>query len=466
MSSPKLFIHVQDPTLATNLLALSSIRQYELNISHQGENWLDQLIETKCDLALIEVCSRHDDTLKALLNHPALSRIEFVFFSQGEPDPILDNLMKQGAGFHYRAPYRFELIDSALKEAFDERIHLHQNTQRHHQKAQNLKQQTSYLDQFGLLVGSSSVMHFLYRTIRKVAVTNANAFIIGESGTGKELIANTLHVFSRRSDAPFVAINCGALSPELIDSELFGHVKGAFTGAHKDHQGVFEQAEGGTLFLDEVTEMPYEHQVKLLRVLESGEYKPVGSQQVKVANVRIVAATNRTPSDAIREEIFREDLYFRLAQFPIFAPTLKEREGDACGLAQHFLAYRNTQDEQCKYLTDESLEKIRRYDWPGNVRELKHTIERAYILADNAIHPEHLSLTEFSKEPNHQNSHEEDPSAGIPIGMRLDDIEKIAILKTLNQNGGNRTDTAHQLGISVKTLYNKLDKYENVQAAF
>jgi len=445
MSSPKLFMHVQDPSLASTLLAIKSVRQYELNISQQDENWLDQLVTAQCDVALIEVSSLHDSALKELINSPILYQTEFLFFSQGEPDPILDKLMNKGAGFHYRAPFNLKLIESSLEEIFCE-LNFTQEL---------ISTQTSYLDQFGLLVGSSTAMHSLYRTIRKVATTKANTFIMGESGTGKELIANTLHVFSQRAKGPFVAINCGALSPELMDSELFGHVKGAFTGAHKDHQGVFEQAEGGTLFLDEVTEMPYEHQVKLLRVLESGEYKPVGAQQVKIANVRIIAATNRVLGDAIRDEIFREDLYFRLAQFPIIVPTLRDRDGDACGLAQHFLAYRNTQDGQRKQFSAQSLEKISHYTWPGNVRELKHAIERAYILADNMIYPEHLITNDLNQQV------ETDKAAGIPIGMRLDDIEKIAILKTLRKNDGNKTDTANQLGISIKTLYNKLDKYDN-----
>ena len=446
MSSPKLFMHIQDPLLASNLLSLQSVRQYELNISQQGENWLDQLTTAQCDVALIEVNSLHDVALKALVDSPILYKTEFLFFSRGTPDPILDCLMRKGAGFHYRAPFNIKLIQSSLEEVFCEL----------NRSVENISTQTSYLDQFGLLVGSSAAMHSLYRTIRKVAATKANAFIVGESGTGKELIANTLHVFSQRAEGPFVAINCGALSPELIDSELFGHVKGAFTGAHKDHQGVFEQAEGGTLFLDEVTEMPYEQQVKLLRVLESGEYKPVGAQQVKIANVRIISATNRTPKDAIRDEIFREDLYFRLAQFPIMAPRLRDREGDACGLAQHFLAYRNSQDGQRKQLCAQSLEKISRYTWPGNVRELKHAIERAYILADDIILPEHLITNDFNDQTKY------DETYGVPTGMRLDDMEKIAILKTLKKNDGNKTDTANQLGISIKTLYNKLDKYEPV----
>lgn len=444
MPSPKLFMHIADPSLASDLLSLQSLCQYELSVSQQTYNWLDQLIDKQCHVALIEVGSYPDKTLKELIDHPILRHTEFIFFSAGNPDPTLDHLIKNGVGFHYRAPYQLSLIDDSLQDIFCELNHSKENTHI----------QTSYLDQFGLLVGSSPSMHTLYRSIRKVAATNANVFIIGESGTGKELIANTLHIVSPRTSAPFIAINCGALSPELIDSELFGHVKGAFTGAHKDHQGVFEQAEGGTLFLDEVTEMPYEHQVKLLRVLESGEYKPVGSQHIKKANVRIIAATNRAPDEAIRYEIFREDLYFRLAQFPIYVPKLRDREGDACGLAQHFLAYRNSQDGVQKQLSESSLDKIKHYHWPGNVRELKHAIERACILADKVIQPEHIITSTNQSASN-------DHTSNIPTGMRLEEIEKIAILNTLKENGGNRTDTAQQLGISVKTLYNKLDKYEN-----
>ncbi|RCX03494.1 Fis family sigma54 specific transcriptional regulator [Marinomonas foliarum] len=444
MSLPKLFLHVQDPLLASDLLALKGVQQYELNVSYQEESWLQQLAISQCDVAIIEVNPADGDSLQGLVDHPLLSQTEFLFFSKGEPDPMLDRLIQKGAGFHYRAPFNVKSVESSLNEVFNElNVPMQYNNP-----------QASYLDQFGLLVGSSCAMHSLYRTIRKVASTNTNAFIIGESGTGKELIANTLHVVSPRAEGPFVAINCGALSPELIDSELFGHVKGAFTGAHKDHQGVFEQAEGGTLFLDEVTEMPFEYQVKLLRVLESGEYKPVGAQQVKKTNVRIVAATNRVLSDAIRDDIFREDLYFRLAQFPIMSPPLRDRQGDACGLAQHFLAYRNAQDGQQKQLSASSLEKIGQYSWPGNVRELKHAIERAYILADQTILPEHLITNALNSQA------ETNKTSGIPFGMRLDNIERIAILKTLKNNEGNRTDTANQLGISIKTLYNKLDKYD------
>ncbi|AEF55356.1 sigma-54 interaction domain-containing protein [Marinomonas posidonica] len=441
-TAPKLFLQIQQPELATELLALPSLRQFELTISQQGHCWLAQLADSQCDLAIIEANAEQQNQLQALSQSSVLDKVQCLFLSQGEPSMIMDHLMGQGAGVHYRAPFNFTQLKANLDELFwalDP-------------SPQAPSPQTSYLDQFGLLVGSSPCMHQLYRTLRKVAATNANTFLIGESGTGKELVANTLHLFSQRSDQAFIAVNCAALSPELIDSELFGHVKGAFTGAHKDHIGVFEQAEGGTLFLDEVTEMPYEHQAKLLRVLESGEYRPVGSQSFKQAKVRVVAATNRTPKDAIDEEKFREDLYFRLAHFPIQVPPLRNRQGDAVGLAQHFLAYRNTQDHSNKALSSQAINKIAQYQWPGNVRELKHTIERAFILAEQTILPEHIVTGGLADAASDSQSH-------IPAGMPLEDIEKMAILKTLADNQGNRNNTAQQLGISVKTLYNKLDKY-------
>lgn len=443
MSAPKLFLHTRDTSLASGLLALSYMQPFDLVISNQDDCWLQQLEYSHCQLALVEVTPMDRGSLQALQHSAVFQHTEFLFFSQGTPDPQLDELMKKGAGFHFRAPFNFSLVDASLQE-----IYLELNRQ-----TTQARSHTSHLDQFGLLVGSSSKMHTLYRTIRKVAATQANTLIIGESGTGKELIANTLHIFSDRADGPFVAINCGALSPELIDSELFGHVKGAFTGAYKDHDGVFEQARGGTLFLDEVTEMPFEQQVKLLRVLESGEFKPVGGHGLRHADVRIIAATNREPQDAIDAESFRADLYFRLAQFPIRVPPLRERDDDAYGLAQHFLAYRNAQDDTQKTLSESSIHKIRHYAWPGNIRELKHSIERACILASDTIEPEHLLFHHDANDRAEDN---------IPAGVRLEDLEKMAIKATLRQNSGNKTNTAAQLGITVKTLYNKLEKYGNL----
>ncbi|MGI2216543.1 sigma-54 interaction domain-containing protein [Shewanella baltica] len=445
MARLTLFYHLQDVNAEQAILELAGAADFNKLRSVDDLPWIEQLEANHVDVAIIELSSLSREDYLGLLDNVALSNIEFIFLSDGQPNPNLDQLMSHFAGYHFRKPYDMTLISDIFADFAQYLV----------SSPIRPRPFSSELDQYGLLVGSSAAMHKLYRTIRRVSATDSNVLIIGESGAGKELVANTIHLASPRLNEPFIAINCGALSPELVDSELFGHVKGAFTGAHRDHKGVFEQAEGGTLFLDEVTEMPIEHQVKLLRVLENSEYRPVGGAKVQLANVRIVAATNRDPIAAIEAGQFREDLYFRLAQFPIRVPPLRERGDDILGLAQHFLAYRNVAEKQNKSLADDSAQMIAAYPWSGNVRELKHAIERAYILADQEILPSHLQLPQASEMGTSC-----DDQVVIPQGMRLDDLEKIAIYQALETTQGNKTDTAEQLGISVKTLYNKLSKYE------
>jgi DNA-binding NtrC family response regulator len=447
MGRPVLFYHMRQPQTQTQLLQVPGCKHFNKIASSIEQSWLAQLEDNAVDVAIIELANLSQQEYVDIANSELMADIEFIFLSEGKPNPNLDKLMATGAGYHFRQPYDMTLIDDTLEDFAQDLV---TKSAKKHQPF------SSELDQYGLLVGSSRAMHKLYRTTRKVAVTDSNVLIIGESGAGKELVANTIHLASNRVNEPFIAINCGALSPELVDSELFGHVKGAFTGAHRDHSGVFEQAEGGTLFLDEVTEMPLEHQVKLLRVLENNEYRQVGSPNVKKANVRIVAATNRDPAKAIEHGHFREDLYFRLAHFPIYVPPLRDRGNDISGLAQHFLAYRNAAEKLSKTFTDDALALIQQQKWPGNVRELKHAIERAYILADNIIDVNHINIT-----PLEQSAESVEDDVQIPAGMRLDELEKVAIYQALDQTAGNKNDTAKQLGISVKTLYNKLSKYED-----
>jgi DNA-binding NtrC family response regulator len=447
MKQPRLFLHVHDTELATQLLQSAAVRRFVVVRSSDVAPWSEQLLQQSCELAFIQADQDSEADYQRLISSKLLAEIDYIFISDGNPEPALDELMRCGAGYHFRQPLDMACIFDTLQDFYQQLSSSQQPADTH----------ASKLDQFGLLVGSSRSMLKLYRTIRKVAVTSANVLVIGESGAGKELVAKTLHLASYRADQPFVAINCGALSPELVDSELFGHSKGAFTGALRERQGVFAQAEGGTLFLDEVTEMPLEQQVKLLRVLESGEYRPVGTDKALTANVRVVAATNRDPLQAIAAGILREDLYFRLAQFPIQVPSLRDRGDDICGLAQHFLTYRNAQDQQQKSLAADTQKLIGEYHWPGNVRELKHAIERAYILADKQILPEHLLLDSSAQQSEHNQT-------DVPTGVTLEQLEKAAILKTLQQNAGNKTDTARQLGISVKTLYNKLEKYQQTDS--
>jgi DNA-binding NtrC family response regulator len=261
---------------------------------------------------------------------------------------------------------------------------------------------------------------------------------------------------SRRSDERFVAVNCGAIQPTLIESELFGHEPGSFTGANRKRKGVFEQARGGTLFLDEVTEMPPDLQVKLLRVLETMKVKRVGGEKAVDVDVRLIAATNRSPQEAVEQGKLREDLFYRLQVFPIRVPPLREREGDVELLAGFFLSELNETVEEPKQFDAQALDELRAYDWPGNVRQLRNMVERAFILAADKISPDHVRLDPESTKKSHAKV---DAPPSIRVGMSIAEAEKHLIIATLEHLDGNKKKAAEMLGISLKTLYNRLNSY-------
>jgi DNA-binding NtrC family response regulator len=320
-----------------------------------------------------------------------------------------------------------------------------------------LRGELKSLGRFGRLVGKSAALRGVYDLIASVAPTTATVLITGETGTGKELVAASVHELSRRAKAPFVPLNCGAVAPTLIESELFGHEKGSFTGATKSRKGVFERADGGTLFLDEVTEMSAELQVRLLRVLETHEITRIGGDETIPVDVRVIAATNRDPQGAIREGELREDLFFRLNVFQIPVPPLRQRGSDTVLLAHHFLEELNREAETAKELTEGSLRKIRSYDWPGNVRELRNAVERAFIVATDVIEPRHFRLG------SEGNGETESDDLEIIVGMSIAEAERRLILATLDEVGGNRKSAAGMLGISLKTLYNRLSEYTDAE---
>jgi two-component system response regulator AtoC len=308
----------------------------------------------------------------------------------------------------------------------------------------------------GLLIGVSSEMIHLRATLLRVAPTDASVMLVGESGTGKELAAQTVHLLSRRSKLPFLPLNCGAVSATLIESELFGHESGSFTGAERRHKGYFERAHRGTLFLDEITEMPIELQVKLLRVLETGLVVRIGGDTPVDVDVRVVAATNRNLDDAVRQGKLREDLLYRLAVFPVQLPPLRERDRDVAVLAQFFLDQLNQRHGTAKSWTPEALERLHAYSWPGNVRELRNMVHRAFIMADDEIAPRHLprELATLSGGNIH-----------FAVGTSLWEAKKRLIAATLQSTGGNKRAAAEILGISLKTLYNHLHEVEGGGAA-
>jgi DNA-binding NtrC family response regulator len=317
----------------------------------------------------------------------------------------------------------------------------------------NLRQQLRERYRLAGLVATSPAMQAVLELVERVAPTDATVLIQGESGTGKEVIAKAVHHASARAARPFVAVNCGALPEALLESELFGHMRGAFTGAVASKPGLFEEAHGGTLFLDEIGEMPASLQVKLLRALQSGELRRVGATQAITADVRVLAATNRDLGEMIRQGTFREDLFYRLNVIQVALPPLRERREDIPALAEHFLGRCAGKLGRELRLSPEALERLLRYPWPGNVRELENAIERAAILArDTAVRPDDL--------PQHVSAGLElGPSPALPHQLTLAELERLHILQALERFGGNHSSAAEALGIGRTTLWRKLKEY-------
>lgn len=313
-----------------------------------------------------------------------------------------------------------------------------------------LKEEFHRIYSFKEIIGKSNAMQRVFQMMGKVLDNETTVLITGPSGTGKELVARAIHYNGRRKDEPFVAINCGAIPENLIESELFGHKKGAFTGAVSDKKGLIESANGGTLFLDEVGELPLTMQVKLLRFLQDHQFNPVGDVRTRQADVRIVSATNRNLQEAIEEGLFREDLFYRLNVIQIPLPPLKERLKDIPLLAQHFLkTFSKKLGKKVTGCSGEALDLLQEYDWPGNVRELENAIERAVVMdSDGRIGIDDLVLATRRK-----------PTAGIEAGLTLNDLSKQLLEKTLAAVDGNKTRAAEMMGVSLRWVHYKMKEW-------
>jgi len=356
--------------------------------------------------------------------------------------------MKQGAQDFITKPMDYPKLRAILKAAEGD-IEMRQTSRK-------LTSQLERGSGFGEFVGNSKAMREVYDLIQSLSTTDASAIITGESGTGKELAARTIHRLSRRAEGPFIAVNSAAIPETLIESEVFGYEKGAFTGAVGVRQGCFELANGGTLFLDEIGEMPISLQPKLLRVLEDGKVRRLGGKQEVAFDVRVIAATNQEPRNAIADGKLREDLYYRLTVFTIALPPLRDRKEDIPLLAQHFIGeFNRKHSAQVEALRDDAMEMLMAYSWPGNVREFRNVMERALILAKGEwIETFHLppylrgSGTEISTK------------IVLPVGITAAEAERELILKTLERTGHNKAEAARQLGLDVKTIRNKLKAYK------
>jgi DNA-binding NtrC family response regulator len=352
--------------------------------------------------------------------------------------------MKRGASDYLVKPLDFGRVKLVLAKV--------SQTRELKEQIGNLRGELRKLGRFGPLIGASPAMQRVYDLVARVAPTDATVLLTGETGTGKELVAETIHGLSRRHKEPFLPINCGAVSPNLIESELFGHERGSFTGADRMHKGYFERAHRGTLLLDEITEMPAELQVKLLRVLETAKVTRIGGNEPIVVDVRVLAATNRRPEEAVAKGKLREDLLYRLNVFPIGLPPLRDRREDVELLAEHFLKLLNKEHDTYKAFTRPALNRLKSHNWPGNVRELKNLVHRAFILAEEHIGLDCLPLGVQESAGS---------SLALKVGTSLGEAERRLILATLEECEGDKKKAAEVLGISLKTLYNRLNEYKS-----
>jgi DNA-binding NtrC family response regulator len=358
-------------------------------------------------------------------------------------------IQEEGAYYYFEKPINFDRLEIVLKRAVELSEARRDN--------ESLRRQLRDRGAFGELVGRSEAMQKVYAIIERCAPSSASVLITGESGTGKELAARTIHSLSPRRNAPFVAINCSAIPESLMESELFGHEKGAFTGAATNRQGCFELADTGTLLLDEISEMSVLLQAKLLRVIEERRVRPLGSRNEIPIDVRILAATNQEPREAARRGRLREDLLYRLDVITIKLPTLAERKEDLPLLAQHLVTQLAAKHNRpARFLSAAALEALRFHAWPGNVRELRNVIERAVIISSG----EQIERHHFAPYPFEQRERvRSEDTISFPIGTPIEVIERQMILRTLEKTGNNKTKAAELLQISLKTMHNKLNAY-------
>ena len=431
---PSVLLIEGDATFGTSVAEYARARGCAVKVASTYRQ-ADRLVRTLAtDLLLIDVALPDGDGLN-LLKQMTPNRLKQVVVLTNCPSaeaaeqalqyPILDYVVKPLAGHRFDALLDLAAVHAASRACGGE-------GSRH----------------CGELLTQAASMMQVFTLIRRVAPLQHAVLLHGESGTGKELAARALHGYSGRT-GKFVALNCGALSGELAGSQLFGHERGSFTGAVADHAGVFEQAHLGTLFLDEITEMPAQIQTSLLRILEDREVTRIGAKAARPLDVRVIAASNRNPQEAVRTGVLRADLYYRLAEFAIAVPPLRERKGDIDLLAQHFVEQINRQHGVTRWLSPESLERLNAHAWPGNVRELRHVIGRAQVLAEGAMLEAWPEMRAAAR----------DSSAVIHPGQTLEDIERRAIMLTLDHFGSDRARAAQALGVSVKTIYNKLARY-------
>lgn len=449
MGKPKVTIVDDEMSSRQGLSELLTAWGYETSTAVDGVEAFQLVQRLKPEVVITDVIMPRLDGFGLLRELRDISDVAIIILTgQGNVEMAVRAIQEEGAFYYLEKPVDPVKLKVVLAKAVE-----YGSTRRENR---SLKRQLQGYGVFGRLVGSSQVMREVYTLLEQVAPSSASVLVTGESGTGKELISRTIHELSPRRLAPFVAINCSAIPETLMESEIFGHEKGAFTGAAERRVGCFELAHTGTLLLDEIAEMPPLLQAKLLRVLEERQIRRLGSSKEIPVDVRVIAATNKDPMEAVRKGELREDLLYRLNVINIKLPSLRERLDDIPILTQHLIEELSHKHERpARIITPEALEVLLRHRWPGNVRELRNVIERAVIICEGEqIEKRHLPPHLLQAEPL-----AEGDMLVLPIGTPLDEIERQVILHTLVKTDNNKTRTAEILNISLKTLHNKLKLY-------
>jgi len=451
-STPKILVVEDDDTIREVLEMRLAQWDLEVRCACDGAEARSLVSSFAPDIVLSDVVLPDLSGIELLdsLQSGNKSRPVIMMTAYGSVD-IAVAAMKKGATDFLTKPLDYEKLKTTLRTALRHSKHMSQTRQ--------ISAELGEGAGLGSIIGQSKAMQDLFEVIRLLAAKNASAILTGESGTGKEITAKTIHDLSPRADEAFVAINTAAMPEGLIESEIFGHSTGAFTGAVNSRSGAFELAHRGTLFLDEIAEMPIHLQPKFLRVIEDSKVRRLGARKEMIVDVRILAATNRDPIQAVKDEMLREDLYYRLNVFTVELPPLRARKDDIPLLSQHFVEQFNTKHRtEILGVSADALELLHGYHWPGNVRELRNIIERALILARG-------EWIEVNNLPPFLHSDETDSSEKItlPADITAEEAERILIMTTLERVGNNKSEAARRLGVDVKTIRNKLRTY-GVQA--
>ena len=439
-----------DPAHRTMLRTLLTGWGYTIHEADDGSTAIEKVHEQAFDLILMDIRMIKVSGLEALDEikafNPAIPVIIMTAYSSVE---TAVEALKSGAYDYLTKPLDFDELRLAMERAMDHRQLKEENRLLRESLGNHFDRQN--------IIGRSPAMVKLLETVAQVAPSEATVLITGESGTGKEMIAGAIHFNSPRKDGPFVKLNCAAITETLLESELFGHERGAFTGAYKRKEGRFRQAHGGSIFLDEISEMSLAMQVKLLRVLQDREITRVGGEEVINVNVRLIAATNKDLLKEIEARRFREDLFYRLNVVTLKMPPLRERREDVPLLAKHFLeTFCQKNRKEMKGFTPQAMDLLLKYDWPGNVRELMNAVERGVVLANS----EYLDKKDLPLALKDETIEGAAPlEQAIPGDLPLEEVEKASILKTLELTGGNKSEAARRLGITRRTLHKKLKKY-------